>query len=339
MAAGQRSEKRTKTGRHLVASSCLYGLLAVCSLPVPTRAFAEEAKETRPVTARITLGSHEGAAHPMKTGHATTGGGTIDITQPAPDTLVVTMSGNVASSSGSFTNAQAAIDFFERVQFQVEFSEPGHSGKLYIHAKVQGLLRGHGKNAVAGMEGANATLMCGPHELATLALPQRMVGDCDALAVNAAQGPICVPAFAGCYELHQSFRIAASQGSGVLACSKASAEFSPSALPDIWTGQSYPFKNVDKSDLGYQLVLRVVPSVANGESFTTSSRHPSTSYGTEQVVNHVAAGPPPPSDNHNPPIAARTPGTVRPLPPMARRDQNPTVHPGSPTFPQTPARW
>jgi hypothetical protein len=271
-----------------LSAACASALLAGWVNPVHVE--AQDSGE--PVTAKITIGSHEGTAHPTRHGHAITGGGTISVEQPAPDTVVVTMTGNAAAGSNAFMSAEAAVDFVEQLQFQVCYSEPGHVGNMVIQARVNGLLRSQGKHAVVGMSGATATVTCGEHVLASVPLAQRMLGGCDSLAVNAAHGPICVPVGAGCYSLQQHFRIMASQQPGGFGCHKASAEFSSSQLPGTWTGQSYPFKDIDKSNLGFQVTLRVVPS-ATGRIATTAmpNNAPATAqYG--QQNNPIFPSPP-----------------------------------------------
>ena len=127
-----------------------------------------------------------------------------------------------------------------------------------MQVKVNGLLRGEGKHASVGITNAATSVFCGPNEVASLPIPPRMAGGCDSAAVSAAHGPVCVPIYAGCYSLRQQFSIAASQPKG-LACHKASAQFSPGSLAPTWIGSSDPFHSADASNLGYQLILRVVP--------------------------------------------------------------------------------
>ncbi len=96
---------------------------------------------TSAITAKIVLGSHDGSALPGIRGHGYTGGGNIDISQPTPDALVITMTGAVAACANVFATAEAALEFCQGVHFAVEFSQPGCTGKLIMQAKVNGLLR------------------------------------------------------------------------------------------------------------------------------------------------------------------------------------------------------
>ena len=213
--------------------------------PLPTPATA----------ARITLGQHAGNAHASKHGQGHTAGGQIEISQPANDTIVVRMTGSVASSQSAFKAAQAAMEFVQTLNFTVDFGDKTSSGKLILECSANGLLRGQGLHSAVTMHGATATLMSGPDYLVAVSLPSRMVGGGDSTAIRESSGPRCVPILSGCYTVQQQFRIAASQDTG-LACHKASAQFS--SMPSDWIGSADPFATVDASDLGYQLTLRAV---------------------------------------------------------------------------------
>ncbi len=121
------------------------------------------------------------------------------------------------------------------------------------------------------MVDATSSLACGPSQLAVLPLPARMEADGASRALTASCGPVNVPIQSGQFSLWQHFRIAASQGHG-LACCKASAEFSPSALSDAWIATRDPFHGVDKQNLGYQVILRVVPDPVASEPSHSSAQ-------------------------------------------------------------------
>ena len=214
----------------------------------------------QPVTAKITLGPLQGDARPSLHGQSKTVGGTIDVSQPSPDKLVVRMSGSAAAIGCCLKNADAAMEFMENLQFMVEFSQPGFVGTLMLDSRADGLLTSQGKEATAGMLGATATVLAGSQdELVTVSLPERIIGGCDSVAVSVSEGPVCVPVASGCYALQQQFQIGAFHKSGVVVCGKATAEFATPALPPAWLGASYPFADVDRSHLGYTVTLRVLP--------------------------------------------------------------------------------
>lgn len=164
----------------------------------------------------------------------------------------------MAASSNLLSEANAALDFFEDLQFLVEFSKPGHTGKLVVVANVNGVLSGKGKHATVGMSDASVVIACGPIEIASIPIAARSADCGESFALNTSQGPICAPIYAGCYSLRQNFRIFATQKAG-LACGKAIAEFSSSSLPSSWVGASYPFQQVDKNAFGFAVTIRAVP--------------------------------------------------------------------------------
>ena len=246
------------TGQYLVVA-----LLSAVTFVLPAAAETTiDAPKTAPVRAKIILGPRDGAARPIRHGQAITGGGNIDVSQPRSDTLVINMMGNVGASSSLLAAADAALDFYEDLQFLVEFSQPGQTGKLFLSASVNGVLSGQGKHAAVGIDEAAVALSCGGHPVASLAIPARSLGCNDAMAVNASQGPVSLPVVSGCYHLHQTFRMFASQRASC-GCGRAIAEFSSTPLSSNWLGTSYPFQQVDKSQFGFQVTIRVVPD-ANG---------------------------------------------------------------------------
>lgn len=231
-------------------------MLAIASL-VPGRAVL--AADTEPATtARIVLGAHDGAAHPAVRGHGYTGGGNIDIAQPAADTLVITMTGTVAACASPLNSSEATLDFQQGVQFGVEFSPPSATGRLIVQAKLNGLLRAKGKCSVAGMTHATTTLGSCQSEIAVLPLAARMVSCGDAVALTASHGPVVVPIGAGQFNLSQHFQVTTSAARG-LKCARSSAEFSTAALPENWSISPDPFHGANKDDLGYQVMIQVIP--------------------------------------------------------------------------------
>src|SRR5437899_2103127 len=74
--------------------------------------------------ATISLGPRQGRATPQRHGFNHTGGGNIDVAQPAPDTVVVTMTG-VAVAGGHPAKDSLASLAFDLVQnFEVAFDKP-----------------------------------------------------------------------------------------------------------------------------------------------------------------------------------------------------------------------
>lgn len=238
------------------------GLMLAASLlfvALPSASGQTSGVSNSAVTAKITLGPSEGAAHPTERGRTATGGGNIHVSQPSPDSIVIRMAGNAAACGNPLLPADARLDFRESLQFSIEFTQPGHVGQLTMSGRVIGLLSAKGKLSAAGVGGATVAVSSDSHPVAMLEMPPCAVAAGESLAVTSSRGPICVPVGAGCYHLQQDFSVFASQRAGAC-CGRAIAEFSPSPLPATWLGPSYPFLKADKSEFGFEVTLRVAPS-------------------------------------------------------------------------------
>src|SRR5262245_55393310 len=154
------------------------------------------AAEAPPVS--ISLGARHGHAVPVRAGLAHTGGGNIDVQQPSPDTVVVTMTG-VAVATGCPTKGGAAVMNFELEQcFDVSFDKEGlKAAKLTIEGRVVGLLRSHknGSSSAATACGS-ATVGSGGVGLATLCVPDHSVAAGESLSINDTADPVTVPVVA-----------------------------------------------------------------------------------------------------------------------------------------------
>jgi hypothetical protein len=197
----------------------------------------------------ITLYERHGHVTPIKRKCAHSGGGLIDITSPAPDTVVITMSGAVVGN--------AVMRFDLEQCFEVSFDNPKvKKAKLLVEGRVLGLLRGECKG-YAEYGDACASILAGPAELLTVCVSPHNVGGKDSLAVNDHDGPKGLPILPGKYVLHQTFGIAASSDCFLL--KRPSAEFAPDpALDPLWINYWEPFHGVNKKDFGFQVILKVV---------------------------------------------------------------------------------
>jgi hypothetical protein len=205
----------------------------------------------------IILHDRHGHVTPVKGRCTHTGGGLIDVATPAPDTVIITMSGAVVANS---------VMRFELEQgFEVSFDDPKvKRAKLTLEGRVIGLLRGERKGC-GEYSDACAQLLCGPAEVVSLCVPPHSACDCQSLAVNDHDGPVAVPAVPGKYCLHQTFAIAAHTESCI--CKRPSAEFAPDpALDPLWINYWEPFHGVNKKDFGFQVVLKVAPDEGGGSS-------------------------------------------------------------------------
>ncbi|MGE3808754.1 MAG: hypothetical protein AB7K24_29160 [Gemmataceae bacterium] len=230
---------------------------AMASAQQPVNIVVTPATATPPAVT-ITLGARHGHATPHRTGCNHTGGGNIDVAQPSPDTVVITMTG-VAVSYCSPRKAMASMDIDLCQDFEVSFASPKvKKAKLTMEGRVVGVLRSSPKGGCASYDNACASLTCGSAEIITLCVPPHTVCCGENLGVNDHDGPVSIPVSAGAYSLHQTFTIAA-QSPGCLIPHKApSAEFAPDpALDPIWISAKEPFHGIAKKDFGYQVTITV----------------------------------------------------------------------------------
>jgi hypothetical protein len=215
----------------------------------------------------ISLGSRHGHVTPLRQGFTHTGGGNIDVAQPAADTVIVTMTGVAVAGGHPCKDSVAALNFDLDQCFEVRFEDPKlKSAKLTLEARVIGLLRSHSKgNAEDGP--ACASVASGPVQILTVCAPPHSVCGGQNLSVNCSEGPVAVPVVPGPYKLHQTFTVKATHPRSALPCKAASAEFAPDpALDPLWISYWEPFHGAIKKDFGFQVVLKVVPdSNGNGK--------------------------------------------------------------------------
>src|SRR5580704_6105178 len=92
----------------------------------------------------IDLGSRQAQGVPTRQGFSHTGGGNIDVQQPSPDTLVITMTGVAVAGAHPCKDSLAALAFDLCQEFEVSAAKPEvKKAKLTIEARVIGLLRSH----------------------------------------------------------------------------------------------------------------------------------------------------------------------------------------------------
>jgi hypothetical protein len=203
-----------------------------------------------PPPVSIILNERHAHVTPIKGKCAHTGGGLIDVSSPAPDTVVVTMNGAVVANS--------MMQFELDQGFEVSFDDPKiKKAKLTVEGRVIGLLRGERKGCAEYSE-ACASILAAPADLVTVCVPPHQVCGCDSLAINDHDGPKIAPVQPGKYTLHETFSISASTTS--LISKRPSAEFAPDpALDPLWINYWEPFHGVKKDTFGFQVILKVAP--------------------------------------------------------------------------------
>jgi hypothetical protein len=203
----------------------------------------------------------DGQVTPHSDCSARTGGGAVTVLQPAPDTLIITLTGAAAAKANPCKPSLASVEAVVEQQFEVLFPAGVKPARLILEGHVLGLLRSEGhKSGSADLVQAAAVVHHDSQALAGLNFPPKGINGREALAVNLADGPVCVPVGPGCLGLHLSLHITASQGRS-LCPHIASAEFAPPpALPPTWIHSPDPFGGVDRSGLGFQVTVRVEPT-------------------------------------------------------------------------------
>jgi hypothetical protein len=211
--------------------------------------------------ATITLYERHGHITPHRHGCNHTGGGNVDVSQPSPDTLVITMTGLAVACAHPGKPSVAAMDCDLTQCFEVSVDKPeGKKIKLTVEGRVIGLLRSHHcRKGSAEESGACATVTCGPNEIVTVCAPAHTVAGGDNLSINDHDGPACVPIVPGKFTLHQRFHIRAAHARSVVPYKAASAEFAPDpALDPLWISYWEPFHGAQKKDFGFQVTLKVL---------------------------------------------------------------------------------
>jgi hypothetical protein len=209
----------------------------------------------------INLGDRQSSGTPTREGFNHTGGGNIDVAQPAPDTLVITMTGVAVAGAHPCRASRASLSFDLSQEFEVTFEKSDvKKAKLTIEGRLIGLLRSHAKGGGSAdiCAPGRAAVVSGSSELIVLDFPGRIVAGGENLSVNDRKGPISVTLNQGKYTLNQVFGVEAAHPKCVLPCKAASAEFAPDpALDPLWISYWEPFHGANKKDFGFQVTLKV----------------------------------------------------------------------------------
>jgi hypothetical protein len=213
-----------------------------------------------PPAVSLTPGPRHGHVTPSRGGFTHTGAGNIDVAQPAPDTLVVTMTGVTVAGGHPCKDSAAAMHFDLSQSIEVSFDNPKvKKAKLAIEGRVIGLLRSECKGRGSASEGPGcATISAEQAALVTLGVPEHAVAAGENLSVNDHAGPVEVPVQPGKYLLHQTFIISTAHARSLWLTKAASAEFAPDpALDPLWISYWEPFHGAVKKDFGFQITIKV----------------------------------------------------------------------------------
>ncbi|MBV9121803.1 MAG: hypothetical protein JO112_00410 [Planctomycetes bacterium] len=218
----------------------------------------------------INLKGRHGHVTPFRQGFTHTGGGTIDVQQPTPDALVITMFGVVVAGPHPCKDSVATLNFDLCQDLEISFDDPKvKKAKFSLEARAIGLLRSEGMHHGCGgasISVAAAAVNCETSEVIAISLTPHSVGGGENLSINDHEGPVeQTPIMAGKYTYHQTFVITAEHTRGIIPSKAASAEFDPTALDPLWISYWEPFHGATKKDFGFQVILKVADDTPKEE--------------------------------------------------------------------------
>src|SRR5207237_3530732 len=130
------------TRRLFAMRSFITSLLIATLWPALSIQAQPAATASPPVT--ITLGSRHSHVTPSRQGFTHTGGGNIDVAQPAPDTVVITMTGVAVAGPHPFKESNATLTFQLNQALEIAIDNPKvKRAKVTLEGRVIGLLRSH----------------------------------------------------------------------------------------------------------------------------------------------------------------------------------------------------
>src|SRR5438067_6531057 len=160
--------------------------LGLIGLTWPLTTVIAQAPASAAPSVTITLGSRHGHVTPIRQGFTHTGGGNIDVAQPSPDTVIVTMTGVAVAGGHPCKDSVATLEFDLGQELEIGFEKPDvKQAKLTLEGRVIGLLRSHAKGGgAAEQRRACATIGCGSSAVLTLCVPPHAVAGGENLSLN-----------------------------------------------------------------------------------------------------------------------------------------------------------
>src|SRR5262245_2188105 len=216
---------------------------------------------------QIRLGPRKAQASPTHTHDGQTGGGAIDVQQPLPHVLLITMRGAAVAGTDCKQGAAASLTFELDQELIVTPTRPGlRPPRLGIAARVVGTLdtSDKGKGCGSAEQGeACATVLAGGHSVLDVCVPAQAAGAGEKLFLNNRAGPVEVVIAPGCFNLHQTFAISATQSKSLCHKAASAADFDPSPrLDPKWDGPLKAFRAVPRTDFGFRVVVWVIEDPA-----------------------------------------------------------------------------
>jgi hypothetical protein len=250
-------------------SLLLPGLVALLG-PATVSYAADPAPAPSGPAYQIVLRSRNAEVTPRRINDTQTGGGSIAVEQPEPNTIVVTMGGSAVAGSDLCRSA-AGIDFTLEQDLEVVALRRGvRPPRIGMVGRVVGTLQvtDPGKCCckpcgTAEQGSAMAHLSMGEMSLLSVNVQPSTVACGQELAINRRDGPVESTAVVGCYHLTGSFGIGVTQGKGVFHRQAAVADFDPAPQLDaFWADVLKPFRAVPRQDFGFKVVVRVIEEPA-----------------------------------------------------------------------------
>jgi len=219
-------------------------------------------KQAEPEKPSITLklDGRQAKALPVRCGCASTGGGNIDVTQPGPDTFIITVTGVGVANGHPLLKSTGAFHIDVNQLFEVSFEKPAgdiKNPKITLEGRVIGLLRSHCKGGCATESAQAAIASAHGGDALTISLPANSTCKGENLSINDHEGPCSAPVLPGKYVLHAQFEVSATHPIGLW--KPASSEFAPDpALDPLWIDHHEPFHGAAKKDFGFQIIVKVL---------------------------------------------------------------------------------
>src|SRR5262249_8752320 len=187
---------------------------------------------------QIVLRSRQAQVTPTRTKQAQTGGGSILVDQPEPNTIIVTLAGSAVVGADCYDGSLAGIDFnlaqdMDIVPIRKGLRPPRIGlvgrliGTLQATDRCQRFCKSSKPCGTAAQGPATASLSMGDAHLLSVTVEPASVTCGQELSINHRDGPVECPGVEGCYRLVASFRMGASQGKGRFYRQFAVADFDP----------------------------------------------------------------------------------------------------------------
>jgi hypothetical protein len=247
----------------------LSGVAAVCFAGPPVEPQAAPAPGP---AYQFLLRSRHAEVTPTRTRDAQTGGGSIVVEQPEPNTVVVRMSGSAVVGSDCQGSAAATMDFNLEQDLDIIPTRQGvRPPRVGLIGRVVGTLLVTNPTApccnkscgTAEQGPASACLTLGHANLLEISVKSTAIACGQESSINFREGPVECVTSAGPYRLTGSYRLGVTQGKGVFYRQAAVADFDPAPQLDaFWADALKPFRAVPRKDFGFQVVVRVVEDAA-----------------------------------------------------------------------------